>query len=179
MTYHMLVIWWNVIFRFYPVFTGFCRIFRCKIWENFFVCPHSNKKNLSWKFQHNLTTNTMKIAIIRVFPDFSEKPDKGSGFFWTKNHPMPKTKPTKKSLAKSVQAFLNESTNHFMAYYDHYQGLLNYYTIWIPLVWGLVDELRNSKIFAMEAVEDRIKSVWQKSCVLALCITCNWEKNFI
>ena len=38
---------------------------------------------------------------------------------------------------------------------------------------GLVDELRNSKIFPMEAVEDRKKGVCQKSCVLALCITCN------
>ena len=27
----------------------------------------------------------------------------------------------------------------------------------------LVDELRNSKNFAVEAVEDRIKGVWQKS----------------
>ena len=50
-------------------------------------------------------------------------------FFGPKNHPMPKTEPTKKSSAKSVQAFLNESTKRIMSYHDHYQGLLNYYTI--------------------------------------------------
>ena len=175
----MLVIWWNVIFRFYPVFTGFCRIFRCKIWEIFLFVLIATRRIFPENFSTIWQLILWKLQLSGFSRIFPEKPDHRSGFFWTENHPMPKTKPTKKSLAKSVQAFLNESTNHFMAYYDLYQGLLNYYTIWIPLVWGLVDELRNSKIFAMEAVEDRIKSVWQKSCVLALCITCNWEKNFI
>jgi len=38
---------------------------------------------------------------------------------------------------------------------------------------GLVDKLSNSNIFPMEAFEDRIKGVWQKSCVLARGSKCN------
>ena len=100
MTYHMLVIWWNVIFRFCLVFTRFCRIFRCKIWENFFVCPHSNKKNLSWKFQPNLTTNTMKIAIIRFFPDFSGKTGQGLRIFLDRKSPHTKDEANKKKFSQ-------------------------------------------------------------------------------
>ena len=167
----MLVICWNVIFRFYPVFTRFCRIFRCKSGKFFLFVLLATRRIFPENFSSIWQLILWKLQI------FPEKPDKGSGFFWTENHPMPKTEPTKKSSAKSVQAFLNESTNHFMASYDHHQGLQSYTSTLNE--WGLVDELRNSKIFSMEAVEDRKKGVWQKSCVLALCITCNWENNFI
>ena len=168
--------WFSGFIRFLPDFAGFSDV---KSGKKFLFVLLATRRIFPENFSTIWQLILWKLQLSGFFRIFPEKPDHRSGFFWTENHPMPKTEPTKKSSAKSVQAFLNESTNHFMAYYDHYQGLLNYYTIWIPLVWGLVDELRNSKIFAMEAVEDRIKSVWQKSCVLALCITCNWEKNFI
>ena len=100
MIYHMLVICWNVIFRFYPVFTGFCRIFRCKIWKKFFVCPPSNKKNLSWKFQLNLTTYTMKIAIIRFFPDFSGKTGPQIRIFLDRKSPHAKDGANKKKFSQ-------------------------------------------------------------------------------
>ena len=166
--------WFSGFIRFLPDFAGFSDVKSGKIFLLVLIATRRIfPKNFSTIWQLIL----WKLQLSGFFRIFPEKPDHRSGFFWTENHPMPKTEPTKKSSAKSVQAFLNESTNHFMASYDHHQGLQSYTSTLYE--WGLVDELRNSKIFPMEAVEDRIKSVWQKSCVLALCITCNWEKNFI
>ena len=174
MIYHMLVICWNVIFRFLPDFAGFSDV---KSGKNFLFVLIATRRIFPENFSTIWQLILWKLQLSGFFRIFPEKPDHRSGFFWTENHPMPKTEPTKKSSAKSVQAFLNESTNHFMASYDHHQGLQSYTSTLYE--WGLVDELRNSKIFPMEAVEDRKKGVCQKSCVLALCITCNWEKNFI
>ena len=84
----------------FPVFTGFCRIFRCKIWKKIFVCPPSNKKNLSWKFQLNLTTYTMKIAIIRFFPDFSGKTGPQIRIFLDRKSPHAKDEANKKKFSQ-------------------------------------------------------------------------------
>ena len=97
MTYHMLVICWNVIFRFLPDFAGFSDV---KSGKKIFVCPPSNKKNLSWKFQLNLTTNTIEITIIRFFPDFSGKTGQGIRIFLDRKSPHAKDGANKKKFSQ-------------------------------------------------------------------------------
>ena len=68
--------------------------------KKIFVCPPSNKKNLSWKFQLNLTTYTMKIAIIRFFPDFSGKTGPQIRIFLDRKSPHTKDGANKKKFSQ-------------------------------------------------------------------------------
>ena len=93
MIYHMLVICWNVIFRFLPDFAGFSDV---KSGKKFLFVLLATRRIFPENFSTIWQLILWKLQLSGFFRIFSEKPDHRSGFFGPKITPYQRRSQQKK-----------------------------------------------------------------------------------